>query len=36
MSNKRYTKEFKEKVVQYYHDHEGLGYLSVARTFNIP
>ncbi|MBM7570710.1 transposase [Aquibacillus albus] len=36
MSNKRYTKEFKEKVVQYYYDHEGLGYLSVARTFDIP
>jgi len=33
---KRYSKEFKEKVVQYYHDHEGLGYLSVARTFDIP
>ncbi|CQR46299.1 Transposase [Paraliobacillus sp. PM-2] len=33
---KRYSKEFKEKVVQYYHDHEGLGYLSVARVFDIP
>ena len=32
----RYSKEFKEEVVQYYHDHEGLGYLSVARTFDIP
>lgn len=35
MSGKRYTKEFKEKVVKYYFDHPGLGYLSVAREFNI-
>lgn len=33
---KRYSKAFKKKVVQYYHDHEGLGYLSVARAFDLP
>ncbi|GAE95340.1 mobile element protein [Gracilibacillus boraciitolerans JCM 21714] len=36
MTKKRYSREFKEEVVQYYHDHEGLGYLSVARAFDIP
>ena len=27
------SKEFKLEVVQFYFDHEGLGYLSVAREF---
>lgn len=32
----KYSKEFKLEVVKYYFDHEGLGYLSVSREFNIP
>ncbi|MFD0954734.1 transposase [Virgibacillus natechei] len=32
---KRYSKEFKNKVVQYYNDNPGLGYLSLARFFDI-
>ena len=36
MGYRTYSKTFKEKVVQFYHDHPGLGYLSVAREFQIP
>lgn len=36
INRKLYSKEFKEQVVNYYFEHEGLGYLSVARTFDIP
>lgn len=32
----RYSKEFKEEVVRYYEDHPELGYLSLARIFDIP
>ncbi|WP_162356986.1 transposase [Metabacillus mangrovi] len=33
---KKYTEEMKKEVVQFYHDHPELGYLSVAREFGIP
>lgn len=36
VKNNRYTKDFKEEVVQYYNDHPGLGYLSLARIFDLP
>ena len=32
----KYSKEFKLEVVQFYFDHEGLSYLSVAREFDVP
>ncbi|MGA9288513.1 MAG: transposase [Anaerobacillus sp.] len=32
----KYSKEFKEEIVQYYHDHPELGYLSIARIYDIP
>jgi transposase-like protein len=36
MTRKKYSKEFKEEVVAHYQAHPGLGYLSVARIFDIP
>ena len=32
----KYSKEFKLEVVQFYFDHKGLGYLTVAREFDVP
>ncbi|WLR50829.1 transposase [Bacillus tianshenii] len=32
----RYSKEFKEEIVQYYEEHPELGYLSIARIFDLP
>ncbi|MBS2970758.1 transposase [Metabacillus sp. KIGAM252] len=33
---KKYSAEYKKKVIKFYHDHADLGYLSVAREFGIP